>query len=113
MKLSLIASGALLVSACASSHPPDVPPGPAIPDGDGLGSPIGLMCVRLRALGCPEGRTRALNGKQRTCYQAMSVVQDTATIPVECVTLAPNVEAVRSCGDSARTITFRCATGAR
>jgi hypothetical protein len=74
-------------------------------DTDGLSSPAGKACERLRAVGCPEGdpdpRTR------KTCYQRLQSEAELTTIPYECVRNAKDAEAVRSCGTKA-TLRFRC-----
>lgn len=88
--------------------PSEIPPPAPLPDGDGLDTPLGLMCQRLRQLACEEGFARTKNGRTRTCYQAMTLASEVASIPVACVTYAASQEDVRACGDPAREITFRC-----
>jgi hypothetical protein len=105
---ALITAALVALAACHVAPPPDVPPGPPIPEGDEESTPLGKMCVRLRELRCSEGEPRTKNGKTRTCYQAMTATEDNAPIPVECVIAAPTQEAARACGDPARQITFRC-----
>lgn len=102
--LSLVLS----LIACKTTCPSELPPQEPIPEGDGVSSPLGKMCLHLRELGCPEGQPRTKNGKTRTCYQSLSVSDNGVPIPIDCVTTAISQNAVRSCGDPAREITFRC-----
>ncbi len=114
MKFAIVVSLLSVACACtASAEKPawdTVPPPTKLPDGDGIGTPLGDMCANLRAHGCSEGEPVTKNGKTRNCYQAMTVAaSNKLSIPVECVTKATSSAAVRMCGDPRTELTFRCA----
>ncbi len=95
---------ALVVVALVACRP--IPPKPTPPaDRDGLGTPIGVACVQLRALGCPEGTPTKLG---RTCFEHLTALAELAEVPTACVAGASSREAVRACGSSTTT-RFRCA----
>jgi hypothetical protein len=74
---------ALLTSSCACTQQTakdEVPPSPKLPEGDGLGTPLGDLCAHLRELKCREGSPKTQNGVTRTCYQALTVATRTRSI---------------------------------
>lgn len=102
-------SSVLLLLACAST-PPDTPKPPADPDG--IGQPIGDVCVQLRKVGCPEGKPNAKTSK--TCFEnytaAAKIVNasDPAqAVPIACLRVAATPVDVGKCGD-ANTIRVKC-----
>lgn len=90
----------LTLAGCGGPLPPRPPP----PDPEGLGTPLGDLCVHLRDLGCPEGQP-APSGK--TCYQELRVRSKLLAIPTQCLAEAPDVDAIRACGGSEE-LHFRC-----
>lgn len=104
MKLPLAFAGVLL-AACRTPPPQDVPP----PDVEGLGTTIGDACATIRKLGCPEGELDPKTG--RTCFQTLTHASTTlrVDVPTACLTASVSKDAVRLCGD-ANMIRVRCVT---
>lgn len=115
MKLGLVAVVLLACVGCnKEGPPPDVPPDDGKHEiGDGIGTPIGDACSRLRKVGCPEGfpdpRAKNPDGSARTCYQAYTHASTSlgVEVPAVCIKAAPSIEDVRACGN-ANMIRVRC-----
>lgn len=89
------------LAACSTTFPPRPPP----PDRDGLSTPLGAACAKLRELGCPEGQPTK---QARTCYEHLTSLPPAVEVPSQCILAANTQDAVRACGD-ANTTRFRCA----
>jgi hypothetical protein len=86
-------------------HPcPPVEPDYPASDRDGLGTPIGDACDRLRRMGCPEGFR---SGKDRTCFESYTAASRLASVPSACIRSSVTQGEVRACGD-ARSVRVRC-----
>lgn len=93
----------LLVVISCSSNP--ARPAPT-PDRDGLSTPLGQTCAKLRAVGCSDGLP-SQDGR-RTCYERLVDRVALVPVPTECVVReATDLEGVRRCGGPS-TLRFRC-----
>lgn len=77
-----------------------------VTDREGVGTPNGEACQRLREVGCVEGFPK--NG--RTCFEHLQERGNlNIPIPTDCIVDAGDRESVRRCGtDLELALTFRC-----
>lgn len=106
MKRVLLAAALAAFPACPPPAPPDPPPSTTYPyaEGarDGLGTPLGDLCHRLRAARCEEGLPTRMG---ITCYEHLVRAQSIFSVPVNCAATTP--DEIRACGND-QTLKFRC-----
>lgn len=105
----LILAIALALIACRPTLPgndmaPIHAPAYATSDRDGLETELGVACLRLRRLGCPEG---FVTKRGRTCFEHLTTLTAIVEVPTACVKAAATQDDVRACGN-ANTTRFRC-----
>lgn len=86
-------------------HPcPPIEPHYPASNRDGLGTPLGDACERLRRMGCPEGWP---NKRERTCFESYTDASRLAAVPATCIKSSVTQAEVRACGDD-RSVRVRC-----
>lgn len=115
MKLALFVVSIVTLTACQGetlfprcddpAHPcPPVEPNYPATDRDGLGTPLGDACERLRRMGCPEGWP---NRKERTCFESYTAASKLAAVPAACIKASVTHRELRACGDD-NSVRVRC-----